>query len=138
MSAEAYRQPTGRDGNRGDIQDAFVSLNGLRLHWYGAGEKSGSPVVLLHGGGVDSAWLSWKLTLPALAKAHLTIAPEMPGYGQSDRPANFTHTVDAYVEVVRQLMDALDIKQASLCGVSLGGAIAIGFALAHPQRVVTA
>jgi len=135
VSAEAYRQPTGRDGNRGDIQDAFVSLNGLRLHWYGAGEKSGSPVVLLHGGGVDSAWLSWKLTLPALAKAHLTIAPEMPGYGQSDRPANFTHTVDAYVEVVRQLMDALDIKQASLSGVSLGGAIAIGFALAHPQRV---
>ncbi|MCL6510316.1 MAG: alpha/beta fold hydrolase [Anaerolineae bacterium] len=134
MSTDAYRQPTARDGNRGDVQDAFVNLNGLHLHWYEAGE-SGSPVILLHGGGVDSAWLSWKLTLPALAEAHRTIAPEMPGYGRSDRPADFPHAVDAYVEVMRQLMDALDIERASLCGVSLGGAIAIGVALAHPQRV---
>lgn len=116
------------------VQELFVALGHLRVHYYSTGE-SGSPVILLHGGGIDSARQSWKLTLPALAEAHRVVAPDLPGYGDSDRPSEFPHTIDAYIEVVRQLMDALDIARANLCGVSLGGAIAIGVALAHPQRV---
>jgi pimeloyl-ACP methyl ester carboxylesterase len=117
------------------VNKGFVNLAGARVHYLSAGEH-GSPVVLLHGGGVDSAALSWKRALPALAASHRVFAPEMPGYGESDRPAHFTHTLDTYVALLLQFMDALEIDKAHLAGVSMGGAISIGFTLAHPHHVV--
>ncbi len=114
--------------------DASVTLQDLRIHYRAAGQ-AGSVVILIHGGGIDSSRLSWKLTLPALARTHHVIAPDLPGYGESDHPTDFPHTLDSYVSIVCALMDALDIERASLCGVSLGGAITIGFALAHAPRV---
>lgn len=116
------------------MNSQFLDLAGARVHILSAGEH-GSPVMLLHGGGVDSASLSWKLALPALAASHQVFAPEMPGYGESDRPANFTHTLENYIDLVRQIMDALSIDKAHLSGVSMSGAISIGFTLAHPNRV---
>ena len=113
----------------------FIDLAGLRIHCLTAGDH-GSAVILLHGGGVDSALLSWKLALPALAASHRVFAPEMPGYGKSDRPASFQHTIQNYIALVLQCMDALHIDKAHFAGVSMGGAIAIGFTLAHPDRVL--
>jgi pimeloyl-ACP methyl ester carboxylesterase len=117
------------------VNSHFVNLAGVRVHSLSAGER-GSPVILLHGGGVDSAALSWKLALPALAESHQVFAPEMPGYGESDRPANFAHTIDTYIALVLQFMDALNIDKAHFAGVSMGGAVSIGFTLAHPDRVI--
>lgn len=117
------------------MKSDYLKIAGVRIHFLGAGTQ-GSPVILLHGGGVDSAALSWKLALPALAETHRVYAPEMPGYGESDRPASFNHTIDAYIALVREFMDAQGIDKACLAGVSMGGAIAIGFTLAHPDRVL--
>lgn len=118
-----------------DVNSNYIDLAGLRIHCLTAGDH-GSPVILLHGGGVDSASLSWKCMLPALATSHRVVAPEMPGYGESDRPASFQHTIENYIALTLQIMDALRIDQAHIAGVSMGGAIAIGFALAHPDRVL--
>jgi pimeloyl-ACP methyl ester carboxylesterase len=117
------------------VNSQFIELAGARMRFLTAGAR-GSPVILLHGGGVDSAALSWKLALPALAPSHQAFAPEMPGYGESDRPASFAHTIDTYIDLVLRFMDALEIDKAHLAGVSMGGAVAIGFTLAHPGRVI--
>lgn len=94
----------------------------------------GPPVVLLHGGGWDSATLSWRETIPVLAESYTVYAPDLPGYGESD-PPDSTPTTAWYGTVVRKFLDALDVETASLVGVSLGGAIALDVALTRPERV---
>lgn len=117
------------------MKSDYIDINGVRMHVRSAG-AAGSPIVLFHGGGLDSSLLSWKLAIPALAHTHRVFATDMPGYGLSDRPAHFSHTIEAYVDLASKLMDQLGVERASVCGLSMGGAIALGFTLAHPQRVI--
>jgi len=114
-------------------RDGWVDVGGVRTHYLTAGE-AGLPVLLLHGGGLDSASLTWGPALGALAAQHRVVAPDLPGYGESDRP-DVQYTVDYYVGFLGRLMDALGLERASLVGLSLGGAIALGCTLAAPGRV---
>jgi pimeloyl-ACP methyl ester carboxylesterase len=115
------------------IQQAYVNIGGARIHYLTAG-KTGSPVILLHGGGIDSARLSWELLIPRLAARHRVFAPDFPGYGESERPDR-AYTNESYIDFVREFLDASGIHNAALAGISMGGAVAIGFSLEHPQRV---
>lgn len=117
------------------MRSNHVTIGGLRIYYHHAGD-SGSPVILLHGGGLDSARLSWALALPALAGSHRVFAPDMPGYGDSDRAPQFEHTIESYARIVIAFMDALGIAQANLCGVSMGGALTLCLGLTYPQRVL--
>ncbi len=111
-----------------------VRVQNLDIHYFQAGESS-SPVLLLHGGGTDSATLSWgKAIGPLAASGHRVYAPDLPGYGDSDRP-DIRYTTAFYVAFVRDLMDALGIARTSLVGLSMGGAIALGVTLNAPERV---
>ena len=117
-----------------------VPLDGLRVRYHRAGPETAPqgadapPVVLLHGGGLDSAALSWRDALPALAADRTVCAPDWPGYGESD-PPDGSPSVAYYVDVLRRFLDALDLPRVSLVGISMGGAAAVGFALDHPDRV---
>lgn len=110
-----------------------LDLDGTRICCLTAGE-GGSPVVLLHGGGVDSARLSWGQTIDPLAEGHRVFAPDLPGYGQSDKP-DVLYSLDYYAQWLAELLDNLQLEQVSLVGLSLGGGIALNFTLQHPQRV---
>lgn len=110
-----------------------LDLDGTRICCLTAGE-GGSPVVLLHGGGVDSARLSWGQTIDPLAEGHQVFAPDLPGYGQSDKP-DVLYSLDYYAQWLAELLDNLQLEQVSLVGLSLGGGIALNFTLQHPQRV---
>ena len=91
--------------------------------------------MLLHGGGIDAASFSWQHAIGALAEAgHRVFAPDWPGYGDSDHP-DIEYTIDYYVEILPQILDALELPQAALAGLSMGGAAALGLALRHPDRV---
>lgn len=116
-----------------DYQEQWLQVAGLRIHCLTAGEN-GSPVLLLHGGGTDSARLSWGAAMGALAARHRVFAPDLPGYGESDRP-DAPYTTAYYLQFVAALLDALALPQAALAGLSMGGALALGTALAHPERV---
>lgn len=108
------------------------------LEWPAAGQRSGSTVVLLHGGGVDSAALSWSGLGPRLAAAgHRVLAPDHPGYGFSP-PAPWTSTQDRLVDYVGEFVDALELDGYALGGLSLGGGMTIGHVLARPERVTGA
>ncbi len=111
----------------------WLEVEGLRVRCLTAG-ASGSPVLLLHGGGIDSAGFSYKYAMEPLARSHRVFAPDWPGYGESDKP-DVEHTIEFYTVFLGGLMDALQLERATLVGISLGGGAVLGFALRSPQRV---
>jgi pimeloyl-ACP methyl ester carboxylesterase len=110
-----------------------TEVEGLRIHCLMAGQ-TGPPVLLLHGGGYDSASRSYKQSIGPISQYHKVFAPDWPGYGESDKP-KLRYTTDYYVDFLDHLMDALGLEKASLVGTSMGGAISLGFSLRSPQRV---
>jgi len=119
-------------GARRDAMD----LDGLAVSYLVGGPTTGErpPVVLLHGGGLDSAAVSWREAIPALAADRRVYAPDLPGYGDSD-PPDAQPSIEYYVDVVRRFLDAVDVASAALVGISMGGGVALGVALAAPERV---
>ena len=115
------------------VREIWLEVDGLRLHCIVAGEK-GPPVILLHGGGIDSARFSYKYAIPYLARDHRVFAPDWPGYGESERP-DVEHTSRFYAGLLGPMMDALKLDRASLVGISMGGGAALGYALRSPERV---
>lgn len=115
------------------ISTRWVNVNGIRVHCLTSGE-AGPPVVLLHGGGIDSASFTYGHLIAPLAGGRRVFAPDWPGYGRSDKP-DLDYTMRFYVDFIGRLMDALDLERASLVGISMGGGAALGFALRSPQRV---
>lgn len=114
------------------FESFWLSVNGLQIRAYASG--SGEPLLLLHGGGVDGALLSWRLAMPALAPHRRVIAFDWPGYGES-QPNPQPNSMDFYIQFTGAVLDALGLQRSGLMGLSLGGGAALGFALAHPERV---
>jgi len=73
--------------------------------------------------------------LPLAKAGFRVIAPDLPGYGYSDKPANGRYTIDAQAYAVVGLMDRLGIEKATIVGASYGGAVAATIALDYPERV---
>lgn len=115
------------------ILSKWIEIKGVRTH-YLSGGISGVPVILLHGGVIDSASLSWRPTIEPLASHVHVFALDWPGYGESDKP-DIEYTTDYYISFLREFMHRLGIVKASLVGVSMGGCIALGFALQYPQSL---
>jgi pimeloyl-ACP methyl ester carboxylesterase len=111
----------------------WIEVVGLRIHCLMAGQ-TGAPVLLLHGGGYDSAFRSYKQSIGPISQYHRVFAPDWPGYGESDKP-KMRYTTDYFVDFLGHLMDALGLEKASLVGISMGGAISLGFSLRSPERV---
>lgn len=106
-----------------------VVINGHRIAYLDHGD--GSPVILVHGFG-GSMW-QWEYQLD-LSRTHRLIVLDFLGAGLSDKP-DLAYTPDELIEFFRAFMDALHVQRASLVGNSMGAGIAIGMALAHPERV---
>lgn len=107
-----------------------VRVNDIELHYERRGE--GAALVLLHGLGTGSA--DWDFVMPALAQRYRVIAPCQRGFGESDRPRG-PYSIPVLADDVRGLLDALGIERCHLCGVSMGGAVALQFAVDHPARL---
>ncbi|MBF5013612.1 alpha/beta fold hydrolase [Burkholderia pseudomultivorans] len=108
---------------------------GLRLHHFEAG--AGRPVVFIHGSGPGASGFSnFKHNYPAFAAAgHRAIVVDLPGYGQSSKPSDVAYTLDFFVGALHAQLTALGVGPAVLLGNSLGGAIALKYALDHPDAV---
>ncbi|WP_336001178.1 alpha/beta fold hydrolase [Halorientalis halophila] len=88
----------------------------------------GRPLLLLHGVGLDARHISWKHAIPRLAADHRVIAPDLPGHGESDKP-RIRYTTDYFVDVLSAFVEELGLTRPSVAGISMGGAIALGYAL---------
>jgi 3-oxoadipate enol-lactonase len=107
--------------------DGFAPVDGGKLYYEVAGE--GPAVVLVHPGLWDSR--AWDEQFGVFAQAHTVVRYDMRGYGRSDRPVGpFSFTDD-----LRALLEFLGIATAAIVGCSIGGGVAIEFALEHPQMV---
>lgn len=96
----------------------------------------GAPVLLIHGSGPGvSAWANWRLVMPALSRTRRVVAPDMVGFGYTDRPAGQRYDMAAWVQQALDLLDALDLERADIVGNSFGGALALALAIRAPQRV---
>jgi len=105
----------------------FIDCGGGKLYYRTAGE--GPNLVLLHAGLVDSRM--WDSQFPVFARKYQVLCYDLRGCGHSSSPeAPFSPSED-----LNFLLDHLDIKNASLVGLSQGGGIAIDFTLIHPERV---
>jgi pimeloyl-ACP methyl ester carboxylesterase len=113
---------------------ATADANGIKTNYLEAG--TGDPVVLIHGSGPGvTSYANWRLVLPALAENFRVVAPDMVGFGFSERPANIEYGVQTWADQVVGLMDTLELPKAHLVGNSFGGAIALRIASLHPDRV---
>ncbi|MEM1134024.1 MAG: alpha/beta hydrolase [Pseudomonadota bacterium] len=114
-----------------ESKDIDFGEGNIRL--YRAGE-AGPPVVLLHGGGLDAALISWRHTIPALVKDYSVFAFDWPKQGHSH---GWTRVMDtkALVDILGNVLDHLGLKRVTLIGLSMGSAAAIGYTLERPERV---
>lgn len=111
-----------------------ISANGIQTNYHDQG--SGAPVVLIHGSGPGvTAWANWRLTIPALASRFRVLAPDMVGFGYTERPQGVHYDMDTWVSHVLGFLDALKIDKAHVIGNSFGGALALALAIRAPQRV---
>ncbi len=105
-------------------------------HDIGTARPGQPPLLLIHGSGPGvSAWANWRLVMPALARSRRVLAPDMVGFGFSDRPDGIAYTMDTWVQQALDLLDVLDLPQVDLVGNSFGGALALALAIRAPSRV---
>jgi 3-oxoadipate enol-lactonase len=105
----------------------FADVGGKELWYEEAG--TGPPLVLIHEGVADSTM--WDEHVPVLERTRRVIRYDLPGYGRSPLPPGpFSHVRD-----LAALLDRLGVERAAVVGVSVGGRIALEFALEHPDRV---
>jgi pimeloyl-ACP methyl ester carboxylesterase len=115
-------------------QSHFTTFAGDRVHYYVLGPAQGPAVVLVHGLGGRSE--DWQNLAPYLTQAgYRVFLPDLPGYGQSQKPENFSYSVADEEAVVVGFFDALGLKQVDLGGWSMGGWIVQRVAAEHPERV---
>lgn len=119
-----------------ETREDYVSLpDGRRIFYVLAGPLGATPLVFLHGlGGSQS---TWQTVLGDLAATYRVCALDLPGHGQSDKPAPGAadYSLGSLAGAVVGALEALALRDAVLVGHSLGGAVAITVALGHPDRV---
>ena len=116
--------------------DIKTSRGKIHVYKQGNGEKR---IILLHGSGCDSAMLSWREVMEHFSEKVTVYAPDQLGYGKSDKPDNMCGSsfYDHHIETVRELADSLGLDKFALAGLSMGGAVAMGFALRYGERVTS-
>lgn len=109
--------------------------DGMRLHYLDSG--AGPVVVWLHGSGPGASGHSnFKGNYPAFAAAgYRNIVLDLPGFGRSDKPADAQYNLDFFVSRLSAFLEVIGVQRCTLLGNSLGGAIALGQALARPDLV---
>ncbi|MBN3768130.1 alpha/beta fold hydrolase [Burkholderia sp. Se-20378] len=111
-----------------------IRAGGITTNYHDEG--SGRPVLLIHGSGPGvTAWANWRQTLPALAEFCRPIAPDIVGFGYTERPDGATYGKRLWLEHLVGFLDALGLTEVDVIGNSFGGALALTLATTFPERV---
>jgi haloacetate dehalogenase len=113
-----------------DVKHHTAHLNGIRQHYVTAGD--GPPVYLLHG--FPETWFGWRKQIPALAEKYTVVAPDLRGYGLTDKPAA-GYDKRTMANDVLALMDHLGHQRIVLVGHDRGARVSTRFAKDHPERL---
>ena len=111
-----------------------IEANGLGTNYHDRGR--GPTVVLVHGSGPGvTAWANWRGAIPALASDFRVLAPDIAGFGYTERKSGVSYDLDFWVHHLLGFLDATGVERASLVGNSFGGALALATALRVPERI---
>ena len=111
-----------------------IKTGNFETNYHDLGE--GFPVVFLHGSGPGvTAYANWNKVFPLLKDEYRVIAPDLVGFGYTERVEGQTYGMRVWVQQTIELFDALGIEKANLVGNSFGGALALSFAINYPDRV---
>jgi 2-hydroxymuconate-semialdehyde hydrolase len=111
-----------------------IDVDGVATNYHDLG--AGSPVLLIHGSGPGvSAWANWRTVLPVLSGRLRVIAPDIVGFGYTERPPHISYGPETWLDHLVGFLDALDLPQVSVVGNSFGGALALRLAAKVPERV---
>ena len=124
-SSQAYGQVT-----NAAIASRFAQIDGVKLHYLTAGH--GTPLILLHGYAETS--LMWRPIMPVLAERFTVIAPDLPGIGDSDIPADGLDMKNAAVRI-HDLAKSLGVQKAEVVGHDIGLMVAYAYAAQFPAEV---
>jgi len=116
-------------GGLDDLSHHTVRANGIRQHWVEAG--SGPPLVLLHG--FPETWYAWRKQIPVLSRHYRVIAPDLRGYGHTEKPAA-GYDKRTMARDLAALMDHLGVAAAPIIGHDRGARLATRFAKDFPGR----
>lgn len=95
----------------------------------------GPVIVLLHGSGPGvSAWTNWKRVMPALGRGARVVAPDLPGFGYTERNSETQYDIKFWSKHLLAFLDALSLKRVSLVGNSFGGSLALAAAARFADR----
>jgi 2-hydroxymuconate-semialdehyde hydrolase len=111
-----------------------IKTGDFNTNYHDQGE--GYPLILVHGSGPGvSAWANWRLIIPKLSQSRRVLAPDMVGFGYTDRPEGVEYNMETWTKQAIDFMDALGIEKADIVGNSFGGALAIALAVEYPERI---
>jgi haloacetate dehalogenase len=113
-----------------DVTHHTARLNGIKQHWVSAGD--GPPVYLLHG--FPETWYGWRKQIPVLAERYTVIAPDLRGYGGTEKPAS-GYDKRTMAGDLAALMDHLGHQRAAVVGHDRGARVGTRFAKDHPERI---
>jgi pimeloyl-ACP methyl ester carboxylesterase len=114
------------------VHGGTVSLGDLKIHQQCGG--AGKPVVFIHGIG-SSGYIEWRFNLEAAASTHRVFAPDLPGFGRSDKPRATRYGIPYFAKFIDGYMESLGLGTAAVVATSMGGRIALELVLNHPHRV---
>jgi 4,5:9,10-diseco-3-hydroxy-5,9,17-trioxoandrosta-1(10),2-diene-4-oate hydrolase len=110
--------------------DHYVNAGGIKTRYWSLG-NDGPAIILIHGLGASAE--IWMHNVAALAKDHKVFVPDLPGFGYSEQPPPSFSPFN-FASFINNFMEALNILKAYIIGQSLGGGIALQFALQFPQK----
>jgi abhydrolase domain-containing protein 6 len=125
----------GLQRSKGGLVQKAVQVGDMTWPYLEGGGPSGKPLVLVHGFGGDKD--NWSFYAPYLKAHYRLIFPDLPGFGENDRSMEPDHSIGAQAARLCDFLTALGIDKCHLGGNSMGGAIALRFALDFPERLHT-
>ena len=140
---ETLRTPDDRFANLPGYPFAphYTETDGLRIHYVDEGPRDAAPVLMLHG---EPSWsyLYRKMIPIVVAAGHRAIAPDLVGFGRSDKPVRREdYTYQRHVDWLRHVLVALDLQNVTIVCQDWGGLLGLRLVADHPERfarVVTA
>ncbi len=114
------------------MKQDIVKINGYSIRYLEGGSSRAKHVLLLHGLGASAE--RWSKIIPLFAKHFHVVAPDIIGFGYSDKP-EVSYTIPFFLDFVKDFTHAFDMENLTMIGASLGGQIAAEFAIASRNKI---
>jgi 2-hydroxymuconate-semialdehyde hydrolase len=112
----------------------YIDVDGISTHYHEFGQ--GDPVLLIHGSGPGvTAWANWRLVIPKLSENFQVFAPDIVGFGYTERPKNVEYNVKTWTNHLINFIENIGKSKINIIGNSLGGALALQIANKRPDLV---